>query len=136
MVTDFPEISRKFEGLRLELVSRNVALDQQKCTPGPTHTLGCLRVSNGCHRKFRGHNFESCVSNFNKFSFFLFAPAKANFVDFTPLRINSYCGEQYAEPHPHARSRLSAAHTITMSLFYQTITVRQYPALTSVRGGF
>ena len=36
VVTDFPEISRKFEGLRLELVSRNVALVQQKCTPGPS----------------------------------------------------------------------------------------------------
>ena len=35
VVTDFPEISRKFEGLRLELVSRNFALVQQKCTPGP-----------------------------------------------------------------------------------------------------
>ena len=33
VVTDFPEISRKFEGLRLELVSRNFALVQQK--PGP-----------------------------------------------------------------------------------------------------
>ena len=36
VVTDFPEISRKFEGLRLELVSRNFALVQQKCTPGPS----------------------------------------------------------------------------------------------------
>ena len=44
----------------------------------------------------------------------------ANFVDFTPLR-NSYRGEQSAEPHTH--SRLSAAHTKTMSLFYQTITL-------------
>ena len=35
-VTDFPEISRKFEGLRLELVSRNLALVQQKAGPGPT----------------------------------------------------------------------------------------------------
>ena len=36
VLTDFPEISRKFEGLRLELVSRNFALVQQK--PGPTPT--------------------------------------------------------------------------------------------------
>ena len=35
VVTDFPEISRKFEGLRLELVSRNFALVQQKSGPGP-----------------------------------------------------------------------------------------------------
>ena len=35
VVTDFPEISRKFEGLRLELVSRNFALVQQKDAPGP-----------------------------------------------------------------------------------------------------
>ena len=45
--------------------------------------LGCIRVSNGCHRKFRGHNFDSCVTNFDKISVFLFAPAMANFVDFT-----------------------------------------------------
>jgi hypothetical protein len=54
--------------------------------------------------------FESCVSNFNKISFFLFAPAMANFVDFTPLRINSYCGEQYAEPHPHALTTQRGTH--------------------------
>ena len=37
MVTDFPEISRKFEGLRLELVYRNFALHvvQQKSGPRP-----------------------------------------------------------------------------------------------------
>ena len=35
VLTDFPEISRKFEGLRLELVSRNFALVQQKSAPGP-----------------------------------------------------------------------------------------------------
>ena len=35
VVTDFPEISRKFEGLRLELVSRNFALVQQKSGPRP-----------------------------------------------------------------------------------------------------
>ena len=35
VVTDFPEISRKFEGLRLELVSRNFALVQQKDVSGP-----------------------------------------------------------------------------------------------------
>ena len=34
------------------------------------HTLGCPRVSKGCHRKFRGHNFESCVTNFDKISVF------------------------------------------------------------------
>ena len=38
VVTDFPEISRKFEGLRLELVSRNFALVQQKDGPGPSLT--------------------------------------------------------------------------------------------------
>ena len=36
VVTDFPEISRKFEGLRLELVSRNFALVQQKSGPRPS----------------------------------------------------------------------------------------------------
>ena len=36
VVTDFPEISRKFEGLRLELVSRNFALVQQKSGAGPS----------------------------------------------------------------------------------------------------
>ena len=37
VVTDFPEISRKFEGLRLELVYRNFALHvvQQKSGPRP-----------------------------------------------------------------------------------------------------
>ena len=39
VVTDFPEISRKFEGLRLELVSRNFALVQQKDGPGPTRRI-------------------------------------------------------------------------------------------------
>ena len=34
-VTDFPEISRKFEGRRLELVSRNLTLVQQKAGRGP-----------------------------------------------------------------------------------------------------
>ena len=34
-VTDFPEISRKFEGRRLELVSRNLTLVQQKAGCGP-----------------------------------------------------------------------------------------------------
>jgi len=34
-------------------------------------------------RKFRGHNFDSCVTNFDEISVFLFAPAMANFVDFT-----------------------------------------------------
>ena len=37
--THFPEISRKFEGLRLELVSRNLALVQQKPVPGPNFGL-------------------------------------------------------------------------------------------------
>jgi hypothetical protein len=32
--------------------------------------LGCIRGSNGCHRKFRGHNFDSCVTNFDKISVF------------------------------------------------------------------
>ena len=43
VVTDFPEISRKFEGLRLELVSRNFALVQQKDVSGPTHVRDCCR---------------------------------------------------------------------------------------------
>ena len=38
-VTNFPEISRKFEGLGLETVSRNLTLSQQKCGPGPTLEL-------------------------------------------------------------------------------------------------
>ena len=42
VVTDFPEISRKFEGLRLELVSRNFALVQQKDGSGPTLRAGGL----------------------------------------------------------------------------------------------
>ena len=66
----------------------------------------------------------------------------ANFVDFTPLTalfgfifgsIRTAVSNTQNPTHTH--SRLSAAHTITMSLFYQTITVRQYPALTSVRAG-
>jgi hypothetical protein len=77
-----------------------------KKTPGGagTHTghLGCIRVSNGCHRKFRGHNFDSCVTNFDKISVFLFAPAMANFVDFTATSefvTAVYRGEQCAKPH-------------------------------------
>ena len=58
----------------------------------------------------------------------------ANFVDFTPLR-NLFRERQSTEvrtPHParthaagaaHRGTRLSAAHTITMSLFYQTISL-------------
>ena len=37
--TAFLEISRKFEGLGLELVSRNLTLVQQKATPGPRHVV-------------------------------------------------------------------------------------------------
>ena len=55
----------------------------------PLSRLGCIRVSNGCHRKFRGHNFDSCVTNFDKISVFLFAPAMANFVDFPATVRNS-----------------------------------------------
>jgi hypothetical protein len=54
VVTDFPEISRKFEGLRLELVSRNLTLVQQKDGPKPsfnglTQRLTC--VSPASHRR-------------------------------------------------------------------------------------
>jgi hypothetical protein len=58
-----------------------------------------------------------------KFRFFLFAPAMANFVDFTPLR-NSYRPRVSDLQNPTRThvSRLSAAHTVKMSLFYQTIT--------------
>ena len=52
VLTDFPEISRKFEGLRLELVSRNLALHvvQQKSGPKPTYhgkftSYGAIRPS-------------------------------------------------------------------------------------------
>jgi hypothetical protein len=62
--------------------------------------LGCIRVSNGCHRKFRGHNFDSCVTNFDKISVFLFAPAMANFVDFTATsEFVTAVYEQCAKPH-------------------------------------
>ena len=77
-------------------------------------------------------NFEVIISNrvrsnFNKISFFLFAPAMANFVDFTPLRINSYCGEQYAEPHPHALTTQRGTH-------YNNVTILPDHYSTSVPG--
>jgi hypothetical protein len=84
-------------------------------------------------------NFEAIISNrvsqiSIKFRFFHFASAMANFVDFTPLR-NLFRERRSTEvrtPHParthaagaaHRGTRLSAAHTITMSLFYQTISL-------------
>ena len=66
--------------------------------PDRGSVLGWARVSNGCHRKFRGYNFEPCVTNFDKISFFLCAPAMANFVDFTPLR-NLFRERRSTEPH-------------------------------------
>ena len=48
----------------------------QRRGPQSTHssiliTVGvAARVSKGCHRKFQGHNFESCVTNFDKISGF------------------------------------------------------------------
>ena len=44
VVTDFPEISRKFEGLRLELVSRNFGLVQQKSGTRPNKNTGSCRT--------------------------------------------------------------------------------------------
>jgi len=52
----------------------------------------------------------------------------ANFVDFTPVFGSIRTAVSNTQNPTHTHSRLSAAHTITMSLFYQTITVRQYPA--------
>ena len=51
--------------------SRNATLDHSEpILSVATGCLGCIRVSNGCHRKFRGHNFDSCVTNFDKISVF------------------------------------------------------------------
>jgi len=80
-------------------------------------------------------NFEAIISNRVcqisikiKMSFYLlFAPAMANFVDFTPLRINSYCGEQYAEPHPHALTTQRGTH-------YNNVTILPDHYSTSVPG--
>ena len=53
------------------LALRNGLTVELRKGPLNRHTLGCPRVSKGCHRKFRGlHNFESCVTNFDKISVF------------------------------------------------------------------
>ena len=99
--------------------------------------MGLVRVSKGCHRKFRGHNFESCVTNFDKISFFSLRSRYGKFRGFHPsyYKIRSVSDLQNPTATPltqagaaHRGTRLSAAHTITMSLFYQTIT-RPVPSL-------
>ena len=53
-----------------------------------------------------------CVTNFDKISFFLFAPAMANFVDFTPLRNSFRVSDLQNPPHIYGTS-----HTATTSFF-------------------
>ena len=53
-VTDFPEISRKFEGLRLELVSINFALVQQKSVPGPSRNSASPEARSNASVLFTG----------------------------------------------------------------------------------
>ena len=58
------------------------------------------------HRKFRGHNFDSCVTNFDNFGVSSSLPLwQISWI--SPPHRNSYRGEQSAEPHTH--SRLSEA---------------------------
>ena len=94
--------------------------------------LGLARVSKGCHMKFRGHNFESCVTNCAKISFFSLRSRYGKFRGFHPsyYKIRSVSDLQNPTATPltqagaaHRGTRLSAPHTITMLLFYQTITV-------------
>ena len=61
--------------------------------------LGCIRVSNGCHRKFRGHNFDSCVTNFDKISVFSLRSRYGKFRGFHRHFGIRYRGEQCAKPH-------------------------------------
>ena len=105
----------------------------QPIRPTDARGLGLVRVSKGCHRKFRGHNFESCVTNFDKISFFSLRSRYGKFRGFHPsnykiFRSVSDLQNPTATPltqagAAHRGTRLSAPHTITMLLFYQTITV-------------
>ena len=63
VLTDFPEISRKFEGLRLELVSRNLALGQQKSGPKAKHsqTLPRARARKSARRTTTILHVQSCT---------------------------------------------------------------------------
>ena len=66
--------------------------------------LGLARVSKGCHMKFRGHNFESCVTNCAKISFFSLRSRYGKFRGFHPsyYKIRSVSDLQNPTgPQPH-----------------------------------
>jgi hypothetical protein len=69
-------------------MDRLLGTDLSSDAPGAgrsgVNELGWARVSNGCHRKFRGYNFEPCVTNFDKISFFSLRSRYGKFRGFHP----------------------------------------------------
>ena len=59
--TAFLETSRKFEGLGLELVSRNLTLVQQKATPGPRHVVLELPFVGGARTEGGRWTIQACT---------------------------------------------------------------------------
>ena len=85
--------------------------------------LGLARVSKGCHRKFRGHNFESCVTNFDEISFFSLRSRYGKFRGFHPSYIirsvSDLQNPTATQSHTHSHRRAqrteapdSAQHTL------------------------
>ncbi len=101
--TDKRSINEPQEPNRLTDASAQFKLYMFTCS---THVaarryLGLARVSNGCHRKFRGRNFDLCVTNFDKISFFPLRSRNGKLnVDFTPLR-NLFRERRSTERYPY-----------------------------------
>ena len=75
-----------------------------------TSGLGLVRVSKGCHRKFRGHNFESCVTNFDKISFFSLRSRYGKFRGFHPSYYKIRSVSDLQNPTATPLTQAGAAH--------------------------
>ena len=88
----------------------------QRRGPQSTHssiliTVGvAARVSKGCHRKFRGHNFESCVTNFDKISFFSLRSRYGKFRGFHPSYYKIRSVSDLQNPTATPLTQAGAAH--------------------------
>ena len=78
--------------------------------PVVVRRLGLVRVSKGCHRKFRGHNFESCVTNFDKISFFSLRSRYGKFRGFHPSYYKIRSVSDLQNPTATPLTQAGAAH--------------------------